>query len=188
MVWSVRLCWLCVLDEKRLVKPGRAPADEHRSCFPQRQEALGGRCQGSFSLARLEMIEETREGSSSVLRKGKEGQEGGQREVDMKSRKSTRRKAGGGPRTVLNVERARYSMTCVMPLGFVDNWTKDYYPFAGFPSIYNTWSTRVVSRLVSIRLLGLHIDRLINRCPTLSSNSSIHFLAVWLMLELSCQV
>lgn len=42
--------------------------------------------------------------------------------------------------TVLDVERARYSTKCVMPLGFVDSWTKDY-PFAGFLSIYNTWSS-----------------------------------------------
>lgn len=78
---------------------------------------------------------------------------------------------------MLNVERARYSTKCVMPLlGFVDNWTKDC-PFAGLPSIYNTQSTKVVGRLVSIRLLGLHINRLINHRPILSSNSSIHFLA-----------
>lgn len=39
-----------VLDEKRLVKPGRAPADEQRSCFPPKQEALGERYQGSLHL------------------------------------------------------------------------------------------------------------------------------------------
>lgn len=88
---------------------------------------------------------------------------------------------------MLDVERARYSTKCVMPLGFVDSWTKDY-PFAGFPSIYNTWSSKVVGRLVSVRLLGLHINRLTNCHSILSSNSGIRFLAIWLTLELSCQV
>lgn len=57
----------------RLTSRGRA--------FPKSKKRWARGIKDSFSLARLEMIEETGEGSSSVLRKRKEGwEEGGQRE------------------------------------------------------------------------------------------------------------
>lgn len=79
---------------------------------------------------------------------------------------------------VLDVERAT---NCVMQ--FVDSWTKTC-PFAGFPSIYNTQSTRLVDCPICPGCIPISqsIDM------PFFILASIQFLAVHLQhVELSCQ-